>query len=338
MILMRRLVPPTPRALALAGVLALISLQAVTSEASDAPGWAVLDTVDIGRTPVDDLEIGELSGLAWDPDEHLLYAVSDRGRVFHFEIRFDEAGRRIVGATARRGFVLRSGGSDGPRRYNAEGLDIIDGDNGRRGDTRLVVALENGPRVVTFSVDGIEQSELSLPGILTASSSYRKGNNRLESISVTPAHGPVTAPQRPLADQPETRHTVFALGGASWRFDAPERTSIKALETLPAGQVLVLERQGSGRQGRAALRVLDPANCKDDPQAVPPPAQAAPPPAQAAPASVCESRAQVLDDSAVGENFEGMARLSDDRFLLVSDDGGGGQRVTKLMLVQRLRP
>ena len=35
---------------------------------------------------VNGLKITELSGLAWDEDEQLLYAISDKGRVYHFRL------------------------------------------------------------------------------------------------------------------------------------------------------------------------------------------------------------------------------------------------------------
>ncbi len=46
-------------------------------------GLRLRGTLELPPTKVNGFRLGQLSGLAWDDDEKLLYALSDRGVIFH---------------------------------------------------------------------------------------------------------------------------------------------------------------------------------------------------------------------------------------------------------------
>lgn len=289
---------------ALAAACALATAQAAGSGAAApaataaAVDFRLLHTLPLPSQPVDGLQMQELSGLAYDADEQLLYAVSDRGTLFHLRIVIN--GERIEQLLPLRAYTLHDP-HDPARKFNAEGLAAIDAANGVRGDTRLAVALENGPALVRITPQGELLGEVELPPALRDRARFQSKNKRLESVALHPRHGLVTAPEAPLAGEPESRHTLYATDGATWSFDALQPGSdLKGIETLPDGQLLVLERFGGSRDRAAVLRRIDPAACGG--------------------ARACRGGdAPAAQASVAAGNFEGMTRLADGRLLLVSD-------------------
>ena len=299
---MKKSVSNIARRIAAAGLAAF----AVAACAAQAQPY---DQLVIAAQPIDGLVPSELSGLAWDADEQLLYAVSDRGQLFHFQLTLD--GTRLRAVKPVYAAPLLPAGGKALASMNAEALALINADNGKRGDTQLVVALENGPSLMRFTPQGRALGEVPLPAPLRDPAAYRSGNKGLESVSVHPKHGFVTAPQSPLKTQPEGMHRIYATDGSEWAFAAGERGAVKGIETLADGSLLVLERQGKGKAVVPVLHRIDPAAC--------------------ASGAACGT-AITLAGLAPGDNYEGLARLSDRLFLMVSDDGGNGKRPTRLVL------
>lgn len=268
----------------------------------------VHDQVEIASSPVGGVRPDELSGLAWDADEQLLYAISDKGRVFHFRLLLE--GTRIRELTALHGAALTA--SDGTRaRFNAEGLTLIDADNGKRGDTQLLVTIENGQRLMRFTPQGRALGDVALPPPLADPDNYRGGNNGLEAVTLHLRH-PLLAPQRALRGTPAQQHTLYAADGKTWSFERAPGGEVKAIEALTGGALLVLERPGAGG---ARLRRVELGAC-------------------AGAATPCPV-ADLLDPGALdaADNHEGLARLSDRLFLIVSDNGKDRARPTRLVLI-----
>lgn len=283
---------------------------------ASAAAWQADPPLTLADAPVDGLRPSELSGLAWDADEQRLLAVSDRGRLFQFTLQFAPDGRlqQVLTLQAQR---LAGAAADAPAG-NAEGLALLQSDNGVRGDTQLLVVLEDGPSLRRYTPRGELLESLALPPPLADRQAYRSGNSRLEALAVHPRHGLVTAPQRPLKAAPAARHTLFAADGMRWSFAAHGGSGqIKALESTPEGRLLVLERSGNPKARRHALRELDPAAC-------------------ATAGGACVPRTIDTGKALAGrDNFEGLARLPDGSLLLVSDDGGDPRVGTRFL---RLRP
>lgn len=290
--------------LALAGA-CLLATSACTAHASAA---TARETVPASRhvlqdVAVDGLRVHELSGLAWDSDERLLYAVSDRGRVFRFRLKL--AGDRIVAVEPVFAATMVDGDGGAPRKgYNAEGLALRNAGNGKSGDTELVVALESKPpRIARFGPSGVELGALPVPPPADDLANYRKKGRGLESVAIHPTYGLMTAPESPLRAQPDDQHALYARG-RHWSFarHAPD-SRLKALAVLADGNVLVLERSRDGAKDSmiASVRLVNLEGCPEG--------------------GVCETR--TLAVLAAGpDNFEGMAVVDARHILLVSDDGG----------------
>lgn len=293
------------RRLLFAGWIALCASTAVYGQ-GDMPRLLMQSTFVLRATDIDGLKISELSGLAWDEDEQLLYAVSDKGRLFHLRLVLD--GNQIRAVEALQGVRLlnKSGEPLKKARGDAEGLMVINANNGKKGDSQLIVSLEGEPRIVRFTPDGRALSNVVLPPALQNRKAYQHPNDSLESVTLHSRYGFITAPEMPLKGQPRNLHTVYSTKGSHWSFTAypAENSGISALETLPNGSLLILERAWSGLLNPLviSLRYLDFKQCTRDGDC------------QAQDLQVSSSRFFI-------DNFEGLTHISGNQYLLVSDDG-----------------
>ena len=264
----------------------------------EAPAMRELDRIRIPAAQVDGIRIDELSGLAWDADAQLLYAVSDKGNVFHFRLALD--GDEIQASDPVFAAALRDP-EDGQARFNAEGLAVQNADNGIAGDTVLVVALEDrtGPRIVRFAPSGVLLDALPVPPPAHRIGHYARKGRGLEAVAFHPEHGLITAPESPLRLQPEGQHAVYAQA-RQWSFARRSPDSrLKALDVEADGSLLVLERTRSDGHLTASLRRVG--DCRG--------------------AQPCET-GELVALAPGADNFEGMTRLDGRRVLLVSDHGG----------------
>ncbi len=290
------------------GLILWLALQglAVSSSLLAAPVLEVRSSFIIPPHSVNGIKISELSGLAWDKDEQLLYAISDKGHIFHFRLALD--GNRLVAVdpvyaanlTDIAGEQVKKG------RRDSEGLTLLKADNGKRGDTQLVIAFEGAPRLIRFTPEGRAIKNIEVPAALQDKRAYQHGNESLESVTFHPRYGFITAPEQPLKGQPPNLHTLYSTKGQRWSFMAyPAKNSgISGLETLPNGNLLILERAWSGLFSPLviSLRYLDFKQCSKS--------------------GACEvQNLKVLSNYLLVDNFEGLTRVEGNQYLMVSDDG-----------------
>ena len=242
----------------------------------------------------------EISDLAYLPSKRWLFLLSDEGRLFRFRTRFADG--KIRELTPLEASTIRK--ADGRKlkkwRRDAEGLTTD-------GKGRLAVSFEGEPRVARISYDGRIFRMLKLPRVLASEKRLHRRNKGLEALAWHPRYGLVTAPERPLKGVERGVRTLYALSGKRWSYRPAEgdRSSITALEVLSNGNFLILEREYSGwsRPVIITLRELEIDRCGKR--------------------RLCPSRILARFDSSEGwavDNFEGLARVGRDRFLMVSDD------------------
>ncbi len=284
------------------------------------PGEArVLGALSIPPQRVDGAELMGLSGLAWDEDEGLLYALSDRGTLFHLRPHFTQEGR-LADVEVLSAHPLRGPGGDVLTgvRADAEGLAAIDARNGRRGDTRLLVAFERRPRILEVRPDGSWLATPALPAPLNRREAYAGANQSLEAVASHPVLGILTAPEQPLRGADAGQLAVYALDGRVWHAPrAPHPNSaLTEMEVLPDGSLLLLERAFELLPPRVVIW-LRQGRLGDEG------------------ALALETRA-VLDSSEGWhlDNFEGLARHRARRFFLVSDDNGSPLQNTLLIYLE----
>jgi hypothetical protein len=191
---------------------------------------------DITRNGV---RLSQLSGLAWDDDDGILYAISDKGGLFHLQPKF--TGDHLVGLRLLKTLPLRPLGQ-APARADSEGLNILRGRNRRQGDAELLVSFERFPRIVRYRADGTAIGEYPLLAPLNDTKNYRDANMMLESVCVDPSLGVITAPEAPLKSERDGYTRLFSLAGKSWLYPFTPGDRITDMECLGNGEVVVLQQ------------------------------------------------------------------------------------------------
>lgn len=288
-------------------------------------GIRLLGTVRLANDPVDGHSASGLSGLAWDEDEQLLYAVSDRGYLLHMQPRFDE--ERIVGVelTATHGLRGRKQNRLPHHLGDAEGLAIVNGSNGVAGDAELLISFEGTPRVDRYRPNGQWIASAPTPEILKDGSRYACSNCQLEAIALDPLLGLLLAPQRPLRGQPRNLHTVYDGRARAWSFPAiaESHCSLVDLASTPRGGLLVLERRYRNVFSPVIFAIrrlrVDPAR-------------------QPGGGAAAVEDVAVLDNTQGWsvDNFEGLAHHRDNRYFMVSDDNNSALQSTLLVYFEIL--
>jgi hypothetical protein len=265
----------------------------------------------------DGARLSQLSDLAWDEANGVLYAVSDKGFLFHLRPVLRDG--LLVGVALERALRLR--GMDGEplrdRHADAEGLALVRAG----GETELLVSFERVPRIVRFRPDGRALGPLPLPARLEDPEAYAHANRMLESLCHDPDFGVLTVPEKPLAGE-ETGYTrLYGLAGMSWRYPVADDNRIVGLACPGDGEVLVLEGNFGSRfwRSHATLKRVRLAG--------------APPDSRLEPETLFaleSSRGYQID------NFEGIAHHRGRRFFLVSDDNDFFLQRTLLLYVELL--
>lgn len=283
-------------------------------------GIRLLGTVRLANDPVDGHSASGLSGLAWDEDERLLYAVSDRGYLLHMQPRFEQG--RIVGVELAAAYDLRGRKEDRLAQYlaDAEGMAIINGSNGVTGDAELLISFEGAPRVDRYRPNGQWIGSVPLPGMLRDGSQYACRNCQLEAIALDPVLGLLLAPQRPLRGQPRDLHSIYDERSRAWSFPsiAGSHCSLVDLASTPQGGLLVLERRYRNVFSPIVIAIR---RLRMDPERQP-----------NGGAAVVEDLA-ILDNTRGWslDNFEGLTHHRDNRYFMVSDDNNSALQSTLLL-------
>jgi len=201
----------------------------------------ILGVLELPSQVVNGLRLSQLSGLAWDEDDDVLYALSDKSLLFGLRPVFHD-GRLVDVSLVSAAPLLdpRTGKHLRWTRADSEGLDILNGRNGRRGDAELLISFEREPRIARYRPDGRFIADVPLADSLRDVRRYQGGNKMLEAVCVHPREGVLTAPEEPL-DNATNAARLYRTDGSSWRFP-PGVGGISGLECLPDGDVLVLER------------------------------------------------------------------------------------------------
>ncbi|MDS4040194.1 MAG: esterase-like activity of phytase family protein [Candidatus Competibacter sp.] len=287
-------------------------------------GIRLLGALRLNNARIDGLRLCGLSGLAWDEDAGLLYAISDSGGLFHLRPAFDERGY-LSGIRPAAAYPLQDEAGQPVRAPfdDSEGLAIRNGDNGIPGDTELLVSFEVKPRVARYSPAGLWRGEEPLPALLRDIRSYRDSNQALESITTDPRRGVLVGTETPLRGDPAGWVRIFALDGRFWSYplgSAPG-SALVAMESLPDGSLLALERAFV-----APLRPLVISLRRTEL-----PATQTTVPLSVADVAVLDSGQGWLLD-----NFEGLTRFRDRRFFMVSDDNCNSWQSTLLVQFELL--
>lgn len=267
------------------------------------------------------LPIVEFSDLAWDEDEQLLYVISDEGYLYHLKLSLTENTLKSVEIVFATRLKDKQGKKLKGKFRDAEGLALRNANNGKQGDSKLIISFELKPRIVNYSPKGKFINKASLVRNLHKKRFYRHQNNALESVALHPKYGILTAAEKPLKRKPLTQQSVYSSDGKEWNFEASKtkNSSITAIEVLPNGDVLILERAYNGLLSPIiiTLRQLHIGKCKKD--------------------KLCDTSLIAKFNSANDwklDNFEGLTHFRDNQYFMVSDNNNNPLQKTILVLFE----
>ncbi|MEE4375921.1 MAG: esterase-like activity of phytase family protein [Candidatus Competibacteraceae bacterium] len=277
----------------------------------------LLGALRLANITVDDQTLGGLSGLAWDNDAGLLYALADNAQLFQLSPVFNGGHLTAVQVVAAHQLRDRNNRPLTPPWADAEGLAIANGANGVPGDSRLAVSFERKPRVVWYTPTGKRLAEEILPPVLQNITRYAGPNKALEALAFHPRWGLITAPEMAMRDDSARHIPLVALGrqARSWSYPlaSAANSALVGMDVFPDGDLLTLERAFVSPLApliitlrRTELKSIDSLTVTDV-------------------AVFNNSQGWILD------NFEGLAHHRKQRFFMISDDNRRASQQTLLV-------
>ena len=259
----------------------------------------------------DGIDFSELSGLTYDSTHKKLYMVSDKGILYTFNARFGENNFTLQPIEAH--YLKRKSG----KRLKKKKRDSEDITLDPKGD--IYIAFEGKPKIAQFRKDGTKVKKVDLPNILK-NAELRSSNKSLESLTFHPKYGFITALEYPRKGDKKSHQSIYSTSGKIWKIelDPIKKNAITAIEVMDDGNLLVLERAFLGYfEGYIiTLQKVYINSCKKSP---------------------CKTKTILQMRSSDGwklENFEGLARVGKNRYLLVSDDNDNPFQRTLLIYLQ----
>ena len=256
----------------------------------------ILDQLSLKYNEKNGVPFSEISDIAYNKSSRELFMIGDKGYLYHFSADFN---KKIENIKYIRGFKLKK--SNGKRkRFDSEGLAYND-----KGE--LLVSFERKPKISKISREGVVSSKYKLPKKLRKKSAYRGKNKMFEALAFHPKYGILTVAEYPIKKDKKRDQTIYSLKGAEWHFKTEryKNSAVTAIEVMDDGNILVLERAYSGLSNpfMITLKKVYIDNCDKK--------------------SRCKSEVLISFDSFDGwgmENFEGLAKVGKNRFLMVSDN------------------
>lgn len=265
-------------------------------------GIKILDQKQLSFAQIQGVKFSELSDVAYHAKTDTLYLVGDKGTLFSFRAKFS---KKIDELTPLRATKLKNKKGKRFRKWkrDSEGLALD-------GKGRLLISFEGKAKIGYFHKNSDKYGDLirkyKLPKQLKNPKNYRSKNKSLEALAWHPKYGILTAAEWPLKKGNKKRQTIYALSGKKWHFraEAEAKSAISAIEVMDDGNLLVLERSYTGLLNPfiVTLKKVYLKKCKN---------------------GICQSKVLAKLNSHKGwdvDNFEGLAKVGKDRYVMISDD------------------
>jgi len=260
----------------------------------------ILDSKEFKSPKVDGIKITEISDL--DFRDGVLYGLSDQGFLYSFSLVIKDKKLKEIKPLRAVRLKTKKAKELKKSKTDAEGLCYV--------DDKLLISFERKPRISYFSLDGIKLKNAKIDKRLLDIDNYRSKNKALESVTYSKKYGVVTAPELPLKTQDISTHTIFTKKG-EFRFVASG--CITSLEFIGEDRVLVLMRDYSYLSGHLVVTLLSVDLLNGDVDTL------------------------LKMDSQKGwkiDNFEGLSKVGDNLYLVVSDDNENSFQKTLFVLFE----
>ncbi len=282
-------------------------------------GIKILDQKQLSFQYIDGIKFSEISDLAYHQKSKKLYLVSDEGKLFAFNARFTEKIEALQSVSAIE-LRKKNGKKFKKWRRDSEGMTLD-------GKGRLLISFEEKAKIGWFHKNSNKYGRMiqtyTLPKKLRNTKNYRSKNKSLEALAWHPKYGTLTAVEWPLKKDDKKKQTIYALNGKEWHFkaEAEARSAISAIEVMDDGNLLVLERSYTGLMNPfvVTLKKVYIQKCKK---------------------KMCKTKVLAKMSSHKGwdvDNFEGLAKVGKDRYVMVSDDNDNFFQKTLLIYFEVLQ-
>lgn len=250
-----------------------------------------------------------LSGLAWDYERNLLYAVNDKGLLYFLKPIIEKGILKDVNILKTIHLLDTKEKKLKWEYVDAEGLFFIPAKESKSGESELLISFEQKPRIVRYSLEGKWLGEIALPEDLKYEENYRHNNRMLESVVVHPKWGILTAPERPLEMTDVNILKIYAMNGRTWQIPHynTAKSGLTEMGLFEDGSLLILERAFTGLTEPLIIslrRVWLNETCEGN-------------------KGFCKTEQLAVFDNSQGwdiDNFEGLTRHHGNFFFMVSDD------------------
>jgi len=278
----------------------------------------ILDQKQLSFSKIQGVKFAELSDVTYDSKTHILYFVGDKGTLFSFRAKFSSKIEKLEPLMAKK-LRTKKGKRLKKWKRDSEGLTL----DGKR---RLLLSFEGDAKIAWFHKNSQKTGRLikkyTLPKVLKNPKNYRSRNKSLEALAWHPRYGILTAAEWPLKKDDKKKQTIYSLRGKQWHFKAePEaRSAVTAMEVMDDGNLLVLERSYTGMLEPfvVTLKKVWIKKCKQQ---------------------LCPTKILAKMNSHKGwdiDNFEGLAYVGKNRYVMVSDDGDNFFQKTLLIYFEVL--
>ena len=241
------------------------------------------------------MPFSEISDISYDKKEQKLYMVGDKGYFYTFSAKFSNKIDTLKYLNANKLQEKKTKSS-----YDSEGLT-----HDNRG--QLYVSFEGNPRVATIGKAGYIGKNIKLTKHLKSSKNYRSSNKMLEALAWHPKYGLLTAAEFPTRNKKIKEQSIYSLKGKVWNFKAEpyKNSAVTAIEVMDDGNLLILERAYAGlsKPFVITLKKLYLNKCNKHHQ--------------------CKTEILASMNSYAGwgvNNYEGLAKVGKNRYLMVSDN------------------
>jgi hypothetical protein len=180
------------------------------------------------------------------------------------------------------------------KERDSEGLALV--------GNSLLISFEKKSRVELYTLEGTKIKQKKIHKDLRDLKSYARGNKGLEAVTYSKKYGIITAPEIPLKGKDKSMHTLYAKK-KTWKFKASG--SLTDMTFIDANNLLILERKFDKHILRWLITIsrVSLKKCSSD--------------------RVCKQEILASLDNTYDwkiDNFEGLTKISKNRFLMVSDD------------------
>ena len=280
-------------------------------EHASTPNITILEQRMLIYPPKNSLRFSEISDLAYDKKNKLLYMIGDKGTLYTFSATFNTNKMQLNYLNVHK---IREKGKEAKEKksyYDTEGLTL---DN----KNQLYLSFEKQPRITTLSKKGFIQKNQSLTKELKKKKNYYHSNKIFEALVWHPTYGLLTAGEYPLHKKKKQQQTIYSTHGKKWHFKMQnhENSAITAIEIINNDELLILERSYTG--------IFDPLHItltklylKEYNQQ-----------------RHCKTEVLASFHGQLGgsvNNYEGLAKVGENRFIMISDNNNKSILPTELI-------